>query len=291
MDLKEYLGNKEAQASSVCQLNIINPEKIKDLDVSPLVHNNTMKYFRIDSYDLNRPDILGEEFVPQNTTMTIEIAQLIADILQNTTTLNNLEIRFDNVPSEEIRLIAEALKNNTTVSTVRITRAEIEDEDFAYIMDVLQSNHTLTEISFPKDKYELSPIYSEYIERNEKIYRNKIETIKNIASGSTPENPEEYIEALKFYQSTNFNFNFNQTQENYINKYIQENFFHITRVCKNHSEADNAISGNTLPQYEWDEIFSYLKISDVVEPALSGDSEDAIELLSGITDDADLIGS
>ena len=283
MSLEEYLNNNEEQASTVCQLNIINPEKIKDLDVSPLVHNNTMKYFLIDSYDLNRPDILGEEFVPQNTTMTIETAQLIADILQNTTTLDNLEIRFDNVPSEEIRLIAEALKNNTTVSTVRITRAEIEDEDFAYIMDVLQSNRTLTEISFSEDKYKLSPIYSEYIERNEKIYRNKIETIKNIASGSTPENPEECIEALKFYQSTNFNFN--QTQENYINKYMQENFFHITRVCKNNSEAGDAINDNALPQYEWNKIFSYLKISDVVEPALSGDSGDAVAL-SGITDDA-----
>jgi len=280
-NLTEYLKDESTQVNWGTIISIPNPEEIKDLDVNPLVYNTNLKSLIL----------RGRRYSSEDTTITAEIAQLIADILQNTNTLNTLNLDFDKIPSVEMRIIADALKNNITVTDLVMETAHIEDADFSYIMNVLQSNnYTLTSISFYESKHRSSSTLSEYLKNNQKIDKNVAETLKNIASGNIPGNPAKHVKALKLFKDSNiFTNRFNQKQKIKIEENLQESFFLFTGVCKRNPLFGDDTAGTVLPKYIWDEIFSYLKFSDVVQPLLSGDSGDAFAL-SGITGDVDVTG-
>ena len=128
--------------------------------------------------------------------------------------------------------------------------------------------------------------FTESTTRNKKIFDSVKNAFDVISSSNTPDVSKPEIKAfnLKYYQSSkNIIHDFNskiEYNENKIEDHIRDNFFHLTAVCKDNPLVGDAIDGSVLPKFLWDDIFSYVKLSDVAldAPLLVDEGENTVAL-------------
>ena len=207
---------------------------------------------------------------PSEQSLKKEGAEALAESLKVNNSLHLLVLFYSHVGNEGAAALAESLKVNNTLTSLDLCGNSIEKEGIVALAESLKDNNTLTNLNFNHDRIrnEQAVAFS-HTARNKKIF-DKVKVILESIGSSNESDESEPIKIhafdLKYYQSVNpVIFEFDQQQYNKIKDYINDNFFHLTAMCKKGNPLlGDATDGSALPQLLWDNIFSYLKLSDVV---------------------------